>query len=50
MAGYRGFESKAAYEKHYSGPLPQWELDAMAAYTKEAEQERESFKKWTIAN
>jgi len=41
---YRGFESKAAYEKYYSGPLPQWELDAMAAYSKEAEEERENFK------
>jgi hypothetical protein len=40
MSGYRGFSSKQDYEKHYSGPLPQWEMDAMEAYAKEAEEER----------
>lgn len=44
MTGYRGFESKELYEKHYSGPLPQWELDAMEDYSKEAMKERETFK------
>lgn len=39
MAGYYGFKSKAEYEKYYSGSLPQWEMDAMKAYVKEAEAE-----------
>jgi len=38
--GYYGFASRAAYEAYYSGPLPKWETDAMAAYAREAEQER----------
>lgn len=42
MSGYRGFENKAAYEAYYSGPLPQWEIDAMEAYTKESEMESTS--------
>lgn len=43
MNGYRGFPSKQAYEEYYSKGLPQWELDAMDAYTKEAEAERLMF-------
>jgi hypothetical protein len=38
--GYRGFASREAYEAYYSGPLPKWETDAMAAYVHETEQER----------
>jgi hypothetical protein len=38
--GYYGFASRAAYEAYYSGPLPKWETDAMAAYVHETEQER----------
>lgn len=44
MSGYYGFPSKLEYEKYYSGPLPQWELDAMESYSREAEEERESLK------
>lgn len=40
MTGYYGFPSKEEYEKYYSGLLPKWEIDAMGAYTREAEEER----------
>lgn len=33
--GYRGFPSKEEYEAYYSGPLPQWEIDAMKQYARE---------------
>jgi len=37
---YYGFASREDYEAYYSGPLPKWETDAMAAYVRETEQER----------
>lgn len=42
--GYRGFESKAAYEAHYSDPAKYAdEIDSMQAYADEARAERKTF-------
>jgi hypothetical protein len=39
--GYRGFESKAAYQRHYSDPANYAdEMESMAAYSREVEEER----------
>lgn len=41
VRGYRGFPSKAAYERHYSDPeLYAAEIPAMEAYARDSEAER----------
>lgn len=43
MSGYRGFESRKAYEKHYSDPsLYADEIQSMNDYVNENEAERKS--------